>query len=154
MVKHIMLMSLWQAAIIFTIVFEGQIFIQDDAGFARPPVCIVDDTHKRFEGTTYVYPGIKIAWEDCTNHQEIAGWFKKYGSRHMTVIFTVFVFMQIFNMICARKINDELNIFDGVFSNPMFVIIVIAIAGTQVCLTQFTGLIFKCATSGKLFLHF
>ena len=29
--------------------------------------------------------------------------------------------MQIFNMINARKINDEKNICDGIFRNSMFV---------------------------------
>jgi len=41
-------------------------------------------------------------------------------SRHLTIVFNVFVFLQIFNMLAARKINDEINIFDGVFTNPMF----------------------------------
>jgi hypothetical protein len=27
-------------------------------------------------------------------------------SRHLTVVFNLFVFMQIFNMICSRKIAD------------------------------------------------
>lgn len=35
-------------------------------------------------------------------------------SRHLTFIFTAFVFMQIFNMICARKIFDEWNVFEGI----------------------------------------
>lgn len=32
-------------------------------------------------------------------------------SRHLTVVFNIFVWLQIFNMLAARKINDELNIF-------------------------------------------
>ena len=40
--------------------------------------------------------------------------FKEYGpSRHFTIIFNAFVFMQIFNFLNARRINDEKNIFEG-----------------------------------------
>ena len=41
----------------------------------------------------------------------------------MTNVFNVFVFMTLFNMISARKINDELNIFEGIFRNKMYGII-------------------------------
>merc|ERR1712166_722097 len=41
-------------------------------------------------------------------------------SRHLTIVFNVFVLLQIFNMISSRKINDELNIFKDVTTNPMF----------------------------------
>lgn len=44
-------------------------------------------------------------------------------SRHLTIVFNLFVFMQIFNMICARKINDQVNIFDGITTNPAFIIV-------------------------------
>ena len=51
-------------------------------------------------------------------------------------------------MICARKINDEKNIFEGSFSNPMFVTIWITITVVQFILTQFTSDIFKVSRSG------
>ena len=31
-------------------------------------------------------------------------------SRHLTLVFNMFVLFQIFNMLAARKIHDELNI--------------------------------------------
>ena len=74
---------------------------------------------------------------------------KQYGpSRHYTIVFSVFVYMQVFNMICARKINDEKNVFAGFFSNSMYVSIVFTIAIVQAILTQFSGDIFKCARAG------
>lgn len=42
-------------------------------------------------------------------------------SRHFTNVFNVFVILQIFNMLNARKINDEKNIFTGISSNWMFI---------------------------------
>lgn len=44
-------------------------------------------------------------------------------SRHLSVVFNLFVFMQVFNMICSRKINDEVNIFRGITTNASFIIV-------------------------------
>jgi hypothetical protein len=49
-------------------------------------------------------------------------------SRHMTFIFNMFVWFQIFNLISARMINDELNIFARFFDNITFLAIVLFIA--------------------------
>ncbi len=50
-------------------------------------------------------------------------------SRHLTVVFNLFVYMQVANMFCARKINDEINIFEGIHRNGLYVVILIIIAG-------------------------
>lgn len=63
----------------------------------------------------------------------------KTPSRHLTIIFNLFVFMQIFNMICSRKINDELNIFEGILSNPAFMIVWTIIVIMQVLCAQVFG---------------
>lgn len=60
-------------------------------------------------------------------------------SRHLSIVFNLFVFMQIFNMICSRKINDEFNIFAGVTENPAFVVVWSVIFVVQICVTQFFG---------------
>ncbi len=41
----------------------------------------------------------------------------------MSWIFHFFVFMQIWNMVCARKIHDELWIFEGMSKNVPFIIV-------------------------------
>lgn len=48
-------------------------------------------------------------------------------SRHLTIVFNVFVLLQIFNMLASRKINDELWIFKDVTTNPMFMSVWLAI---------------------------
>ena len=53
--------------------------------------------------------------------------YEETPSRHLTVVFTLFVFFQIWNMIGSKKINDEINFFDGLSDNPMFIIIWIII---------------------------
>jgi hypothetical protein len=57
------------------------------------------------------------------------------SSRHFTFIFTAFVLMQIFNMICARKVHDEFNIFEGLSTNPTFIILWFVVIGGQVLIT-------------------
>ena len=50
----------------------------------------------------------------------------------MTNVFNVFTIMQIFNLINCRVINDELNVFKGLFKNWMFIAVMIGCAGGQV----------------------
>ena len=45
----------------------------------------------------------------------------------MTFIFNLFVWFQIFNIISARMINDELNIFARFFDNVSFLVILVII---------------------------
>uniref|UniRef100_A0A8C1N0V1 Calcium-transporting ATPase n=1 Tax=Cyprinus carpio TaxID=7962 RepID=A0A8C1N0V1_CYPCA len=53
-------------------------------------------------------------------------------SEHYTIIFNTFVLMQLFNEINARKIHGERNVFDGIFSNPIFCSIVLGTFAIQV----------------------
>ncbi len=53
-------------------------------------------------------------------------------SEHYTIIFNTFVLMQLFNEINARKIHGERNVFDGIFSNPIFCLIVLGTFAIQV----------------------
>jgi len=54
--------------------------------------------------------------------------FRKVSS----VIFNAFIFMQIFNEINSRKIDDEYNIFDGLFSSQIFMGVLVITVGLQV----------------------
>lgn len=53
-------------------------------------------------------------------------------SQHFTIIFNTFVMMTLFNEINSRKIHGERNIFEGLFTNPIFYSIVIVTAVAQV----------------------
>ena len=70
------------------------------------------------------------------------------ASRHFTFIFTAFVLMQIFNMICCRKVHDEWNIFDGLFTNATFIILWFVIIGGQILITTFGYRVFHCNKDG------
>lgn len=59
---------------------------------------------------------------------------------HYTIIFQVFVFMQIFNLINSRKIEkDELNVFKNFLNNIWFVIIFILTICIQMVLVELGG---------------
>lgn len=47
----------------------------------------------------------------------------------MTNVFNIFVIMQIFNLINARKIYDEPNVFEGIHKNWMFLAVFFGIFG-------------------------
>lgn len=139
MVKHILLMSIYQSAIIFIICFAGEFWLPENSDYEP----------QNPDNENLIMPGRLYDW----NGDEL---YKKYResdddpgpSRHFTVVFNTFVLMQIFNMLNARKINDELNIFAGVFSNWMFCVIWIVILIMQVLITQFTQDVFVVARDG------
>ena len=70
------------------------------------------------------------------------------ASRHMTFIFNLFIWLQIVNMIAARKIHDELNIFAYFFANPAFLIIWVIIVVVNYLIIQYTGAFFKLHPKG------
>jgi hypothetical protein len=51
-------------------------------------------------------------------------------------------------MICARKIHDELNVFQDIFRNPTFCILWIVIIGLQCLITSFGNLVFQTSPDG------
>ena len=55
----------------------------------------------------------------------------------------MFVLMQIVNMVCARKIHDEWNIFEGFFDNFVFLAVWLIIFGLQVVIIQYSSFVFK-----------
>ena len=56
----------------------------------------------------------------------------KAASVHFTIIFNVFVFMTLFNEINGRKIYDEINCFEGILKNYVFMAIWIGCMAGQV----------------------
>lgn len=61
-------------------------------------------------------------------------------TQHFTVIFNTFVMMTIFNEFNARKIHGQRNVFEGIFTNPIFYSIWI---GTGVSQVSFIFVIFQ-----------
>uniref|UniRef100_A0A2H1W8X0 Calcium-transporting ATPase n=1 Tax=Spodoptera frugiperda TaxID=7108 RepID=A0A2H1W8X0_SPOFR len=61
-------------------------------------------------------------------------------TQHFTIIFNTFVMMTLFNEINARKIHGQRNVFQGLFTNPIFYSIWIGTAASQ-----FGGMAFSTA---------
>jgi Ca2+-transporting ATPase len=51
-------------------------------------------------------------------------------------------------MICARKIHDEWNIFEGIHTTIIFIVLWFIICGGQVIITQFGTYVFICCLDG------
>lgn len=65
-------------------------------------------------------------------------------SEHYTVIFNSYVWMNLFNQINCRKLNGECWVFGGIFSNPLFLIVLSVEAILQILIVQCFGVVFKC----------
>ncbi|NP_001095189.1 plasma membrane calcium-transporting ATPase 1 [Oryctolagus cuniculus] len=66
-------------------------------------------------------------------------------SEHYTIVFNIFVLMQLFNEINARKIHGERNVFEGIFNNAIFCTIVLGTFVVQIIIVQFAGKPFSCS---------
>lgn len=72
-------------------------------------------------------------------------WTQENGL-HYTMIFNIFVMMQVFNEINARKIREgQYNIFSGIFTNPLFLTIEVLTIVVQIALVYFGGEWVKCS---------
>ena len=63
--------------------------------------------------------------EDCLDRQE------HEQRKTNSLVFNVFIWMQLFNEINARKIKDELNVFGGLLNNWIFPAVWVIIIGCQ-----------------------
>eukprot|EP01062_Namystynia_karyoxenos_P074552 TRINITY_DN714_c0_g1_i1.p1 TRINITY_DN714_c0_g1~~TRINITY_DN714_c0_g1_i1.p1 ORF type:complete len:1762 (+),score=558.73 TRINITY_DN714_c0_g1_i1:467-5287(+) len=55
---------------------------------------------------------------------------------HRTITFNIFIYMQVFNWFSARKLFDEINMFEGLGRSPMFLPIVFFTAGFQAFMVE------------------
>jgi len=58
---------------------------------------------------------------------------------HFTIVFNIFVFCQLFNEFNARSITSDCNVFKGLFTNPIFIGVVIFTCVTQYGLVEYGG---------------
>lgn len=65
-----------------------------------------------------------------------------------TIIFNAFVWMQIFNIFNNRRLDNKLNVLEGVFRNPYFIGIVALIVGLQIMIIFVGGRAFQIKSGG------
>lgn len=69
----------------------------------------------------------------------VKDWNEETG-KHYSIFFNVFVLLQIFNEINARKLkHDEINVFKNFFNNPLFVIIMVVTFIVQFSIIKLGG---------------
>lgn len=136
MVKNMCFMALYMIIVIYAIVFGGEHFFPEPEIYwriSRPE-------------SPYLFPGRLVDWDGTELYSKYE---KTYGSsRHMTNVFNIFVILQIFNLINARRIEDEMNVFSGIFKNWMFCGVWIGITISQVIIIEFTSIAFKVSKGG------
>jgi Ca2+ transporting ATPase len=137
MTKHILYMSIFQFIVIAVIVFWGEHFIPEPIVELRtdPADCCVA------AGREYYISGEPLWFAE----RQING--NEY-SRHITFVFHFFVFMQIWNMVCSRKVNDELNVFADLLTSWIFIIIWIIIVVLQFVIVAIGGKAFRLSPHG------
>ena len=69
-------------------------------------------------------------------------------TQHFTVVFNSFVFMQLFNEINARKIHGERNVFDKIWTNWIFMAVMVVQTTIQILIVQFGSVVFDTAELG------
>ena len=140
MVKHLLGMAIYEIIIVYIIVFAGEYFFPE-------PV----EKYRYGRTAPYLFPGRVTDWDGeelWSKYQPTEG-----SSRHMTNVFNIFVVMQIFNMINCRVINDEINIFDGIFNNSTYCVIFLIIFGGQAIITEFGSKALKVSPYGLHYSH-
>ena len=65
---------------------------------------------------------------------------------HYTMVFNVFVMMQVFNEFNARKINNEWNVFSHIFDNYLFWVIIIGTIIVQLIIVEIGGEVMNTTT--------
>lgn len=75
--------------------------------------------------------------------ERISELFSGRGSpEFMSGFFALFVFCGIFGAFCAR--SGRVNILSGLFSNPVFIVIIAAVFASQIAMIYFGGELFRC----------
>ncbi|KEP67119.1 UNVERIFIED_CONTAM: calcium-translocating P-type ATPase, PMCA-type protein [Hammondia hammondi] len=159
MFRNIVGQSVYQLIVMFSLIFGAEHFVPErpwtylspEARSQFPDFCEFSDCMRDEDG---VPSGFHLRsgrrYHPFSDEEDYASrWRVDLGaSRHYTLVFNVFVFMQIFNMINARKINAEWNVFSGIFRNKMWAFVVSFIFVVQVLVVEFGGLAVSCHRQG------
>ncbi|KAI7880657.1 PMCA-type calcium-translocating P-type ATPase [Lichtheimia hyalospora FSU 10163] len=60
-----------------------------------------------------------------------------------TIVFNIFVFLQVFNEINCRRIDGSINVFKGIFRDWIFLVIQLVVIHCQFLIVTFGGIAFK-----------
>jgi magnesium-transporting ATPase (P-type) len=121
----------------------------------QPDVFLISGLVIKFAKDSGLDPNANATW--CNNMFASSGKMQDaysyvgtqmYATTHYSIIFNMFVVMQLFNQICCRIIDDNYNIFFRITTNWMFFFILIIEAALQVIIVEVTGPVFKIVAGG------
>lgn len=93
--------------------------------------------------TVFLFYGDVIMEIPSSIHQ--VPWTYETGV-HYTMFFNIFVFLQVFNEINARKLKKtEINVFQGFFRNPLFLFVIIGTVFVQLLIVEYGGKAVNCS---------
>jgi Ca2+ transporting ATPase len=126
--KHIFGQAAIQMVLMFCLMYLGERFLPEYGKGHRILYNKDDDRYVR-SGRLYHVDGDK-EYQDDFKDPDIG------PSRHFTYVFNIFVLLQLFNEINARRIKDELNVFEDILRNRLFLYIWFFTFGMQVLIVQ------------------
>lgn len=85
------------------------------------------------------YNGISFIFKDLENFGSSCMECHHYSYVHTTLIFNAFVFCQIFNEFNARSIFDDIYVFSGLSSNPIFLVVIFVTVILQYLIVTYGG---------------
>merc|ERR1711935_825980 len=135
MFKHIVGHSFVQLIVTLWLVFQGDKFLP----------WAFDDGQANTDGTVISgrYFFVRSGEADYIDNESTMG-----PSAHFTYVFNIFVLMQIFNFLNARKINDEINVLEGLGRAPLFCGIMVMLCVLQYIIIQYGGRAIGCVYGG------
>lgn len=140
MIKNILGQATFQLIVMTVLIFAGERFIPEEVDSYDTTLFSAHPEWKWYNGVIggTVRSGRLITISGDDDYQSVYDQTGVY-SRHFTFIFNTFVMMQLFNFIACRKIHEEPNIFAGILSNKLFIIIVLCVLCLQCVLVTFGG---------------
>lgn len=125
MMKNIIGQALYQLCVIFSLLFVGKEDFKHTQNIISRQLSLFQTVmYAFFSVTSILFAGDKLL--------DIESGHGRPPSQHFTIIFNSFVMMTLFNEFNARKIHGQRNVFEGVFTNPIFYSIWIATCVSQV----------------------
>ena len=160
MAKHIIVQSIYQLTIMIVAIFLGHYFLPEEfdrdthGAYAEKVVVAGQTTWVSKEGYNKepraLFLGIYTIRSGLNMYDEYDDPLA-VDSRHFTYCFNLFVIMQIFNFINARKIDDSLNTLSNISHSPIFIGVVILIFVLQFLIVSFGSVAFKVTIFVKIY---
>ena len=140
--KHIFGQAIFQCGLFFAMIFAGEYFLREFGDKDDERVMVNPENEDMVRSGRLFYLDGSEDYEEYQDDTDVG------PSRHFTYIFNIFVIMQLFNQICARRIKDEWNILEGLSKTPLFWIVWFIEFGLQIMMVMVGGIALSCHIDG------